>query len=79
MDHRLIFLDIDGTLLPPGDMPVSYTHLADAPVLEAAMHSLTAPVRDAEEKYVQLLCALVRRGSGAVQLTGRVRFCARCV
>ena len=42
---------------------------ADAPVLEAAMHSLTAPVRDAEEKYVQLLCALVRRGSGAVQLT----------
>ena len=49
---------------------------ADAPVLEAAMHSLTAPVRDAEEKYVQLLCALVRRGSGAVQLTGRVRFCA---
>ena len=49
---------------------------ADAPVLEAAMHSLTAPVRDAEEKYVQLLCALVRRGSGAVQLTDRVRFCA---
>ena len=49
---------------------------ADAPVLEAAMHSLTAPVRDAEEKYVQLLCGLVRRGSGAVQLTGRVRFCA---
>ena len=40
------------------------------------MHSLTVPVRDAEEKYVQLLCALVRRGSGAVQLTGRVRFCA---
>ena len=49
---------------------------ADAPVLEAAMHSLTAPVRDAEEKYVQLLCGLVRRGSGAVQLTDRVRFCA---
>ncbi len=49
---------------------------ADALVLEAAMHLLTAPVRDAEEKYVQLLCGLVRRGSGAVQLTGRVRFCA---
>ena len=49
---------------------------ADALVLEAAMHSLTAPVRDAEEKYVQLLCGLVRRGSGAVQLTDRVRFCA---
>ena len=42
---------------------------ADALILEAAMHSLTAPVRDAEEKYVQLLCGLVRRGSGAVQLT----------
>ena len=28
---------------------------ADALILEAAMHSLTAPVRDAEEKYVQLL------------------------
>ena len=49
---------------------------ADAPVLEAAMYSLTAPVRDAEEKYVQLLCAVVRQGSGAVQLTGQVRFCA---
>ena len=46
---------------------------ADALILEAAMHSLTAPVRDAEEKYVQLLCGLVRRGSGAVQLTDRVR------
>ena len=42
---------------------------ADALILEAAMYSLTAPVRDAEEKYVQLLCGLVRRGSGAVQLT----------
>ena len=49
---------------------------ADALVLEAAMHSLVAPVRDAEEKYVQLLCGLVRRGSGAVQLTDTVRFCA---
>ena len=49
---------------------------ADALILEAAMHSLTAPVRDAEEKYVQLLCAVVRQGSGAVQLTGQVRFCA---
>lgn len=47
---------------------------ADALILEAAMYSLTAPVRDAEEKYVQLLCGLVRRGSGAVQLTDRVRF-----
>ena len=50
---------------------------ADALILETALHSLLSPVRDAEEKYVQLLAALVRQGSGAVQLTGRVRFCAR--
>ena len=49
---------------------------ADELILEAAMHSLIAPVRDAEEKYVRLLCGLVRQGSGAVQLTARVRFCA---
>ena len=49
---------------------------ADPLLLETALHSLVAPVRDAEEKYVQLLCGLVRRGSGAVQLTDRVRFCA---
>ena len=44
--------------------------------MEAALHSLVAPVRDAEEKYIRLLCALVEQGSGAVQLTGSVRFCA---
>ena len=49
---------------------------ADPLLLETALHSLVAPVRDAEEKYVQLLCAVVRQGSGAVQLTGQVRFCA---
>ena len=49
---------------------------ADPLLLEAALHSLVAPVRDAEEKYVQLLCAVVRQGSGAVQLTEQVRFCA---
>ena len=49
---------------------------ADPLLLENALHSLVAPVRDAEEKYVQLLCAVVRQGSGAVQLTGQVRFCA---
>ena len=43
---------------------------ADPLILETALHSLTAPVRDAEEKYIRLLAALVRRGSGAVQLTG---------
>ena len=46
-------------------------------ILETALHSLVAPVRDAEEKYVRLLKELVRQGSGAVQLTDRVRFCAR--
>ena len=49
---------------------------ADPLLLETALHSLVAPVRGAEEKYVQLLCAVVRQGSGAVQLTGQVRFCA---
>ncbi|MGN0661774.1 MAG: tRNA lysidine(34) synthetase TilS [Faecalibacterium sp.] len=49
---------------------------ADPLILEAAMHQLTAPERDAEERFVCLLCALIRRGSGAVQLTDRVRFCA---
>ena len=49
---------------------------AEPLILETAMHSLLAPVRDPEEKYVQLLCALVGQGSGAVQLTSRVRFCA---
>ena len=49
---------------------------ADGPVLEAALHLLVSPVRDAEEKYVRLLAGLVRQGSGAVQLTEAVRFCA---
>lgn len=44
---------------------------ADPLILEAAMHKLAALVRDPEEKYIRLLCALVRRGSGAVQLSGR--------
>ena len=47
---------------------------ADPLILETALHSLTAPVRDAEETYIRLLAALVRRGSGAVQLTGEIRF-----
>lgn len=50
---------------------------ADPLILETALHTLTAPVRDAEEKYIRLLTALVQRGSGAVQLTGNTRFCAR--
>ena len=49
---------------------------ADDLILEAAMHTLTSPARDAEEKYIRLLCGLVRQGSGAVQLTDTVRLCA---
>ena len=49
---------------------------ADPLLLETVLHSLVAPVRDAEEKYVQLLCGIVQQGSGAVQLTAQVRFCA---
>ena len=45
-------------------------------ILETALHTLVSPVRDAEEKYIRLLCALVQKGSGAVQLTETVRFCA---
>ncbi len=37
---------------------------ADPLILETALHSLVAPVRDAEEKYIRLLAALVSRGAG---------------
>ena len=47
---------------------------ADPLIREAALHRLAAPVRDAEEKYIRLLDAMIGQGSGAVQLTGRVRF-----
>ena len=63
----------------PGAEPawqLALLQAADPLLLEIALHSLVVPVRDAEEKYVQLLCAVVRQGSGAVQLTGQVRFCA---
>ena len=63
----------------PGAAPawrLSPLKAADPLLLETALHGLVAPVRDAEEKYVQLLCAVVQQGSGAVQLTGQVRFCA---
>ena len=50
---------------------------ADPLILDTALHCLVEPVRDAEEKYIRLLAALVERGSGAVQLTDNVRFCGR--
>ena len=49
---------------------------ADPLVLEAALHQLVSPERDAEEKYIRLLAETVERGRGGVQVTGRVRFCA---
>ncbi len=48
----------------------------DPIILEAALHCLVAPVRDTEEKYIRLLVRLVEQGSGAVQLTDSIRFCA---
>ncbi len=46
---------------------------ADALIVETAMHTLVSPLRDAEEKYIRLLSAIIRQGSGAVQLTDTVR------
>ena len=60
----------------PGGWQLEPLRGADPLILEAALHSLVAPVRDAEEKYIRLLEQLVQLGSGAVQLTGEVRFCA---
>ena len=47
---------------------------ADGPILTTALHSLIAPERDAEEKYVSLLRFLILRGDGALQLTQDVTF-----
>ena len=60
----------------PGGYDVAILRRAEGPVLDAALHALVSPVRDAEEKYIRLLSTLVEQGSGAVQLTGSVRFCA---
>ena len=46
---------------------------ADPLLLEAAAHALVAPHRDPEELYIRLLCDMVRRGEGAVQLRPDVR------
>lgn len=50
---------------------------ADGPVLKTALHSLVSAVRDAEEKYVNLLRFLVLRGEGALQLTDAVTYKAK--
>ena len=50
---------------------------ADPLILEAALHQLVSPERDAEEKYIRLLEQMIQQGSGAVQITGSVRFVVR--
>ena len=69
---------LDAAQLPEKELQWRLEPLASADplVLEAALHSLVAPVRDPEEKYIRLLAQLVQQGGGAVQLTGNVRFCA---
>ena len=47
---------------------------ARGPVLDAALHALISPVRDAEEKYVNLLRFLVLQREGALQLTPEVTY-----
>ena len=43
-------------------------------MLDAALHALISPVRDAEEKYVNLLRFLVLQREGALQLTPEVTY-----
>ena len=45
---------------------------ADEPVLQAALHALISPVRDAEEKILLLAQETVLRGAGSVSLTDTV-------
>ncbi len=49
---------------------------AEPLILEAALHQLVSPVRDAEQKYISLLEQCVR-AEGAVQLRNTLRFVAR--
>ena len=58
----------------PRGYDIQVLRRADGPVLKAALHSLVAPVRDAEEKYVSLLRFLILRGEGALQLTPQVTY-----
>ncbi len=53
---------------------VSVLRKAEGPVLDAALHSLVSPVRDAEEKYITLLRFLIQHGEGALQLTPEVTY-----
>ena len=53
---------------------VSILRRAEGPVLDAALHALVSPVRDAEEKYISLLRFLLQRGEGALQLAPEVTY-----
>ena len=57
-----------------GGYAVETLNRAEGPVLDAALHALVSPVRDAEEKYVSLLRFLLQRGEGALQLTPEVTY-----
>ena len=58
----------------PGGYDTETLRRAEGPVLDAALHALVSPVRDAEEKYVSLLRFLLQRGEGALQLTPEVTY-----
>ena len=62
-----------GAAESPGVWALEPLQKADPLVLEAAAHALVAPHRDPEERYIRLVCRMVRRGSGAVQLRPDVR------
>ena len=61
MDHKLIFLDIDGTLLPPGDMLIPESTLAALDRARANGHKLLfvhrpQPPHDRTAAAARLLC-----------------------
>ena len=61
----------------PGGYDVAILRRAEGPVLDAALHALVSPVRDAEEKYISLLRFVVLHGEGSVQLTPDVNYRVR--
>ncbi len=65
------------TRTAPQGYALAALQAADALVLSAAMHQLISPLRDAEQKYIEALCALVHAGTGAVQLTDAARVIAK--
>ena len=64
---------LTGAAEGPGVWALEPLQKADPLVLEAAAHALVAPHRDPEERYIRLVCRMVRQGSGAVQLRPDVR------